>query len=135
MIVEAPVTSYEKKPVKQNKGYLNECLASSMRELTFTKDGRQITKAQAITERVVSIAMYAESNSDALAASRFIFERLGGKAAVMKDEEVKPMPMISFTLNTEGYEKIKAAGLQKVDELVEPEFNSDEYLNKVSEDI
>lgn len=130
MIIDAPVVQGKKKDKpKQSKSFLNDCLASSMRELVFTEDGRQVTKAQAITERVVNIAMFAQSNTDALSAAKFIFERLGGKPAVMKDEELKPMPMIQFSLNTRGYENLQKAESYK--EPQEPEFNSDNYLKNI----
>ena len=91
---------------KNNRSFLNESLAANMRELVETEDGRYITKAQAITERISNIAMFAESNTDAIQAAKFIFERLGGKATVMKDDEVRPMPKVSFLLNSNGIKKV-----------------------------
>lgn len=100
------VTKQKNQVNAKGRGFLNECLASVMREMVQTEDGRFITKAQAVAERLSNIAMFAESNTDSIAASKFIYERLGGKASVMKDNEVRPMPKVVITLNDDGIKKV-----------------------------
>lgn len=99
-MVIAPPNHKEKNrpPVKSDSKYLASSLNSGLRELVALEDGRMVTKAQAITERMINIAMFAESNTDAISASKFIFERVLGKAAVQKETEVKEMPKVILAL-------------------------------------
>ena len=84
-------------------------LSAKMNELVSTDDGRTMTVAQAIADRLASIAMFAESNTDSIAASKLIYERLYGKAAIEKREDVKQMPKVVFALNDMGIEKVAAS--------------------------
>lgn len=84
-------------------------LSAKMNELVSTDDGRTMTVAQAIADRLASIAMFAESNTDSIAASKLIYDRLYGKAAIEKREDVKPMPKVVFALNDMGIEKVAAS--------------------------
>lgn len=99
MAIIAPPSTGKDKPVKNDKQFALSVLSAKMRELVSTEDGRQMTVAQAMAERLTNIAMFAESNSDSIMAQKLIYERLYGKAAVMKTEEVKPMPKVVFALN------------------------------------
>lgn len=99
MSIIAPPSTGKDRPVKSDKQFALNVLSAKMRELVNTEDGRQMTVAQAMAERLANIAMFAESNTDAIAASKLIYERVYGKAAVMKTEEVKPMPKVVFALN------------------------------------
>lgn len=105
MIVQ-PTSIARKKEALPNKqsGILN--LSAKMNEMIMTDDGRTMTVAQAIADRLASIAMFAESNSDSIAAAKLIYERLYGKAAIQKDENIKPMPKVVFALNDMGLEKV-----------------------------
>nr|DAF75576.1 MAG TPA: hypothetical protein [Caudoviricetes sp.] len=99
MAIIAPPSTGKDKPVTVDKKFLLRVLSAKMRELVSTEDGRQMTVAQAMAERLTNVAMFAESNSDAIMAQKLIYERLYGKAAVMKTDEVKPMPKVVFALN------------------------------------
>lgn len=98
-----------------NKNVLADSLSSKMRETIITEDGRYITVAQAMTERLANIAMFADSNTDAIAAQKLIYERLYGKAAVQKDEDVKPMPKVIFSLNSDGIKKVEESVEKKLE--------------------
>ena len=117
------------------KTALADSLASKMRETVITDDGRCLTVAQAMTERLANIAMFAESNTDAIAAQKLIYERLYGKAAVQKDEDVKPMPKVIFNLNSDGMQKVQDSVNKKLEienpdnePLVEIEIDGKEYV-------
>lgn len=99
MAIIAPPSVGTDKPVKNDKNYALNVLSSKMREIVCTEDGRQMTVAQAMAERLANIAMFSESNTDAIAAQKLIYERVYGKAAVMKTDEAKPMPKVVFALN------------------------------------
>lgn len=97
------------KTTKGNNAFLKDALLCSMREIVVTEDGRKMTAAQAGAERLKNIWLYAESNTDSIAAGKLIFERLYGKAAVEKVEEQKEMPKVIFALNDTGLEKLNEA--------------------------
>lgn len=106
-IIAPPIKSGDKiREVKKSKTVLSEALSSKMNELIYTDDGRQITVAQAMAERLTNIALMAESNTDAIAAQKLIFERVQGKAAVVKVDETKPMPKVVFSLTEDGLGKV-----------------------------
>lgn len=90
---------------KEDKAYFSKVLTAKVREMILTEDGRQMTIAQAGAERLASIMLYAESNQDAIAAAKVIFDRVEGKPRVVKDDESRPMPRITIKLNNEQYKK------------------------------
>lgn len=113
MSVLAPPSINDKKTKSQlNKAFVKDALYSKTREIIMTDDGCQMSVAQALADRLVNIALFAESNTDSIAASKLIFERLYGKAAVEKVEETKEMPKVIFALNDTGLEKINAAAME-----------------------
>ena len=114
-IIPAPSTGKDK-PVKNDKQFALNVLSSKMREMVYTEDGRQMTVAQAIAERLANIAMFSESNTDAISASKLIYERVYGKAAVMKTDEVKPMPKVVFALNDMGLKEVSESVNKQVPE-------------------
>ena len=116
MGIIAPPSVGTDKPVKQDKGFLKDALLASMRELVITEDGRKLTAAQAGAERLKNIWLYAESNTDSIAAGKLIFERLYGKAAVEKVEEQKEMPKVIFALNDTGLEKLNEVSKKELPE-------------------
>lgn len=99
MAIIAPPSVGKERPVSNDKQFALNVLSAKMREIVTTEDGRQMTVAQAMAERLSNIAMFAESNTDSIAAQKLIYERVYGKAAVMKTEETKPMPKVVFALN------------------------------------
>ena len=95
----------KQREAKLSKSFLSDALASKTRQLVDTEFGA-ITAAQAMAERLVNIAIYAESNADAISAQKLIYDRLQGKAAVVKDDETRPMPKVVFSLTQEGLDKV-----------------------------
>lgn len=77
------------RPVKVSKNFLSDALQSKTRQLVNGEAG-VVTAAQAMAERLVNIAIYAESNQDAIAAQKLIYDRLQGKAAVIKEDDTRP---------------------------------------------
>ena len=107
-IVPAPKIT-EKKSKDKNNTALTEALSTNLSRLITTSDGRQMTAAQAMAERLVNISIFAEANSDAIAAQKLIYDRVQGKAAVMKVDETKPMPKVVFALTEDGLDKVNAS--------------------------
>lgn len=89
-----------------NKKILDSTLARRLGE-PITVDGTTMTVAQALANRLIDIALFAESNKDAVTASKLIFERVNGKAAVMVDDTKEEMPPVTFRLSTEGVKKLE----------------------------
>ena len=114
MIVKPPSTI--DKPLKIPKQDTLPYLSAKMSELVTTDDGRVMNVAQAIADRVANIAMFAESNSDSIAAAKFIFETLNGKAGLRKQEDVKPMPKVIFALSDTGIDKISEVANENKEE-------------------
>lgn len=105
-LIEPPKKGKERTS-KSEKNYFSQCLRDKLREVVTTNDGRQMSVAQAVTERLVAIAMFAESNQDAISASRIIFDRVEGKPAVIKDNSVKEIPKVMIRLNDSQFDKIE----------------------------
>lgn len=127
MAIKAPPmnTGKQARDVKPNKSFLSEALSAKTRELVQTEDGRYITVGQMMAERLANIAMFASSNTDAIAAQKLIYERLQGKAAVAKDEDVKPMPKVVFTLTSDGLDKVNEAKDKTIIEAADVEDNGE----------
>ena len=108
------------KQVKVSKSFLSDALQSKTRQLVNGESG-VITAAQAMAERLVNIAIYAESNTDAIAAQKLIYDRLQGKAAVIKEDDTKPMPKVVFELTQEGLDKVNESRDAKLIEIADVE--------------
>lgn len=104
MSVIAPPSEKKDRPVKADPKFLATSLTGTLRELVVLEDGRRVTKAQAISERLVDIAMFAESNADSTSAAKLIFDRVLGKAAVQKTEDIQEMPKVVLALRDDDLE-------------------------------
>ena len=121
-IIAPPVSSgHKNRELKENKTALSDALSSNLRKLVYTDDNRQIAIAQAMAERPTNIAVYAESNTDAIAAQKLIYERVQGKAAVVKVDESKPMPKVIFSLTEESLDKVNDSRTKTLIDISEAE--------------
>lgn len=120
-MIDAPIRSGDKnRPVKVSKSFLSDALQSKTRQLVNGTDG-VVTAAQAMAERLVNIAIYAESNADAISAQKLIYDRLQGKAAVVKEDETKPMPKVVFSLTQDGLDKVNESSDKKIIDIADVE--------------
>lgn len=120
-IVAPPVKTGEKnRNVKPCKSFLSDALQAKTRQLVNGESG-VITAAQAMAERLVNIAIYAKSNTDAIAAQKLIYDRLQGKAAVIKEDDTRPMPKVVFELTQEGLDKVNESRDAKLLEIADVE--------------
>lgn len=116
MNIIAPPNEGMKRPVKADPKFLATSLNSTLRELVVLEDGRRVTKAQAIAERLTNIAMCAESNTDSVSAAKLIFDRVLGKAAVQKTEDVQEMPKVVLALRDDDLDTMqKKASVKTVE--------------------
>lgn len=133
MSVIAPPSEKKSKPVKADPKFLGTSLNSTLRDLVELPDGRVVTKAQAISESLVDIAMFAESITDRISASKLIFDRVLGKAAVQKNEDVQEMPKVVLALRDDDLEDISKKAEEKIstveeEPMVLAETEDGEYL-------
>lgn len=101
-----------------NKKLLDETLSRRLGE-NVTVDGVSMTVAQALSNRLIDIALFAESNKDSVTAAKLIFERVNGRAAVMVDDTKEEMPPVTFRLKTDDVRKLEALSRSQLP--VEPE--------------
>ena len=105
-VIAPPEESSVKTLTKPDKRFLSKSLISELRQVETLADGRRVTKGQLIAERLIDIAVNSTSNTDAIAASKVIFERIEGRAAVMDNNEVKEMPKVVFTCRDEDLQTV-----------------------------
>lgn len=105
-VIAPPEESSVKTLTKPDKRFLSKSLISELRQVETLADGRRVTKGQLIAERLIDIAVNSISNTDAIAASKVIFERIEGRAAVMDNNEVKEMPKVVFTCRDEDLQTV-----------------------------
>lgn len=91
---------------KSDSAYLTECVRAGLKEVMKTDSGRYITRGQGIAERLIATALYAESNSDHIQASKVIREWTEGRAAVIKQDETKEMPRVIFAMSDDELTQI-----------------------------
>ena len=115
-ITPPPTSGDIKTGVKVNKTLLSDALQAKTKQLINGENGL-ITVAQAMAERLVNIAVFAESNTDAIAAQKLIYDRLQGKAVAVKDDETKPMPKVVFSLTQDGLDKVNESRDKEIKEI------------------
>ncbi len=109
------------KTPKEDKAYFSKTLAAQMKRLVTLEDGRQVTIAEAAAERLTSIALFAESNQDAIAAAKVIFDRTEGRPAIIKDDTAKPIPKVTIKLNGEQHDRVARLSEEESEEEGEEE--------------
>ena len=63
---------------------------------------------------LVDTALFAESTADRISAAKLIFDRVLGKAAVQKTEEVQEMPKVVLALRDDELEDISKKAENKL---------------------
>ena len=114
MGIVAPPKEHADRPVKADPKFLATSLNSTLRSLVELPDGRKVTKSQAISEMLVDTALFAESTADRISAAKLIFDRVLGKAAVQKTEEVQEMPKVVLALRDDELEDISKKAENKL---------------------
>lgn len=101
-------------PVKRDKDvktvdkhFLDDALKSMMTTTLKDDEGTVKTIAERMAYGLVMDALYAESVKDRTSCKKLIYERVGGKPAVIEDEEIEELPTVSVRLKTSDAQKIK----------------------------
>ena len=85
---------------KQTDQQITSVLRSMLKE-TFSDGDKYMSVGQGIARRLVNIALYAQSDGDALRAIKEINDRIEGKTTVVKRDEKKQLPRILIALDDE----------------------------------
>jgi len=103
---------------KPDKRFLSKSLVSELRQIETLPDGRRVTKGQLLAERLIDIAINSNSNADSIMASKLIFDRIEGRAAVLEHKEVQEMPKVVFACREDQLstiaEKVNEDGSENV---------------------
>ena len=122
----------EEKSIKQlsttDKKFLAKALVSELRAIETLADGRRLTKGQMLAERLINIACYAPSNTEAIMASKLIFDRIEGRAAVLENKEVKDMPKVVFALREEELSQVAKKAESENDSVLVKTDSGEEYI-------
>lgn len=85
---------------KQTDQQITSALRSMLKE-TFSDGDKYMSVGQGIARRLVNIALYAQSDGDAIRAIKEINDRIEGKTTVVKRDEKKQLPRILIALDDE----------------------------------
>lgn len=100
-VIAPPEENSVRTLTKPDKRFLSKSLVSELRQIETTRDGRRVTKGQLLAERLIDIAINSNSNADSIMASKLIFDRIEGRAAVLEHKEVQEMPKVVFACREE----------------------------------
>jgi hypothetical protein len=95
-VIAPPEENSVRTLTKPDKRFLSKSLVSELRQIETLPDGRRVTKGQLLAERLIDIAINSNSNTDSIMASKLIFDRIEGRAAVLEHKEVQEMPKVVF---------------------------------------
>lgn len=95
-VIAPPEENSVRTLTKPDKRFLSKSLVSELRQIETLPDGRRVTKGQLLAERLIDIAINSNSNTDSIMASKLIFDRIEGRAAVFEHKEVQEMPKVVF---------------------------------------
>lgn len=95
-VIAPPEENSVRTLTKPDKKFLSKSLVSELRQIETLPDGRRVTKGQLLAERLIDIAINSNSNTDSIMASKLIFDRIEGRAAVLEHKEVQEMPKVVF---------------------------------------
>lgn len=102
---------------KVDRHFLDQALMEVMQQTSEDSEGNVRTNAQRLAMSIMSDALYAETVKDRAIMSKLIFERVGGKPAVITEEETEDLPEVVFRVSANDAKKIKT--LQQMDNLDE----------------
>ena len=90
-----------------DKHFLDNALKDLMQSTLKDEEGTVKTIAERMAYGLVMDALYAETVKDRTTCKKLIYERVGGKPAVIEDDEIDELPSVSVRLKTSDAQKIK----------------------------
>lgn len=92
---------------KVDRHFLDDMLKEMMTTTLKDEEGTVKSIAERIAFGLVNDALYAETVKDRNACRKLIYERVGGKPAVIEDDDIEELPTVSVRLKTSDAQKIK----------------------------
>ena len=92
---------------KVDRHFLDEALKNLMMSTRKDAEGNIKTIAEQLAYGLIEDALYAETVKDRTTCKKLIYERVGGKPAVIEDDEIEELPSVSVRLKTSDAQKIK----------------------------
>ena len=90
----------QKKSFKDQKRWISNLFYQGLNKYVESSEGDQITKAQAMVEGTIDMAVNTENDPYVrLAAVKFITEHLEGKAGVVAEEKNEQLPRLVVNIN------------------------------------
>lgn len=108
-----------------NKHFLDDALKDMMNTTLKDDEGTVKTIAERMAYGLVMDALYAENVKDRTTCKKLIYERVGGKPAVIEDEEKEDLPEVVFRVSANDAKKLEA--LKGMDNL-DVEHNEDKVI-------
>ena len=93
---------------KIDRHFLDTALIDVMNASSKDPEGVVRTNAQRLALSIVNDALCAETVKDRAIMAKLIYERVGGKPAVITEEEKEDVPTVVFRVNANDANKIKA---------------------------
>lgn len=101
---------------KVNRHYLDEALMEIGNSPSKDNEGNIRTYSQRLALNIWNDALYSETVRDRALMAKLILERVGGKPAVIADEEKEELPEVVFRVNANDAKKIRALQDMSVEE-------------------
>ena len=108
-----------------NKHFLDDALKQMMMSTEKDEDGNVKSIAERMAYSLIQDALYAETVKDRTTCKKLIYERVGGKPAVIEDEEKEDLPEVVFRVSANDAKKLEA--LKGMDNL-DVEHNEDKVI-------
>ena len=113
---------------KVDRHFLDTALMNIMQQTTEDNEGNIRSNAQRLAMTIMNDALYAETVKDRALMAKLILERVGGKPAVIADEEKEDLPEVVFRVSANDASKIKA--LKELDNVNE-EHKEDKVIVEI----
>ena len=111
------------------KKMLTQALYDELQSCVELSDGSLCTKMQAVATGLIEIAINAESATDRIAATKVLWDRLEGKAAVQQEQNIQEMPKIQIVIGDASSKQLE----EQANQILTPEEN-EHFMMEVSDD-
>lgn len=119
----------QKKSFKDQKRWISNLFYQGLNKYIESEEGDQITKAQAMVEGTIDMAINPENdNYVRLAAVKFITEHLEGKAGVVAEEKNEELPRMVINIS-----KVENVQLPKAESLADA-VPKDDIIVEISDE-
>ncbi len=120
----------QKKSFKDQKRWISNLFYQGLNKYIESEEGDQITKAQAMVEGTIDMAVNKENDPYLrLAAVKFITEHLEGKTGVVAEEKNEELPRLVVNINN-----VETVSLADVNETIKSVQPKDDVIVEISDE-